>query len=158
MIKSNCLSTSPAPYHLLVRWSWSPSRVSVFPWVFLRINQDDTWKSLFLGGIFFYWSSICQHIAYHPVLILSSAPLSACHLVTPSPCPPPLPLPLVRFPELGVSHGLSSSLIFNTHFQESDFLDRTHEGGFSSICRGLWDVIYLSELVLSKESWSFIPL
>ena len=46
------------------------------------------------------------------MLIPSSAPLSARHPVTPTPRPPPLPLPLVRFPELGVSHVLSPSLIF----------------------------------------------
>ena len=36
------------------------------------------------------------------MLIPSSAPLSARHPVTPTPCPPPLPPSLVRFPELGV--------------------------------------------------------
>ena len=50
------------------------------------------------------------------MLIPSSAPLSARHPVTPTPRPPPLPLPLVHFPELGVSHVLSPSLIFPTHF------------------------------------------
>ena len=65
---------------------------------------------------FIYWSSICQHTAYYPVLSPSSAPLSARHPVTPIPRPPPLPLSLVRFPELGVSHGLSPSLRFPTHF------------------------------------------
>ena len=34
----------------------------------------------------------------------------------PIPQPAPLPLPFVCFPELGVSHGLSPSLIFPTHF------------------------------------------
>ena len=53
--------------------------------------------------LFFYWSSICQHLAYHPVLIPSSVPLSSCHPVTPTSRPPPLPLLLVRFPELGRS-------------------------------------------------------
>ena len=46
---------------------------------------------------------------YHPVVIPSGAPLSACHPVTPSSHPPPLPLPLVHFPELRVSHVLSPS-------------------------------------------------
>ena len=46
------------------------------------------------------------------MLIPSSALLSACHPVTPSPHLPPLPHPFVCFPELGVSHGLSPSLIF----------------------------------------------
>ena len=42
------------------------------------------------------------------MLIPPSAPLSARHPVTPTPCPPPFPLPLVRFPELG-------SQLFLTH-------------------------------------------
>ena len=50
------------------------------------------------------------------MLIPPSAPLSARHPVTPSSCLPPLPLPLVCFPEVGVSHALSPSLIFPTHF------------------------------------------
>ena len=50
-----------------------------------------------------------------PELISSSALLSARHPVTPN-NPPPFPLPLVNFPELGVSHVLSPSLIFPTHF------------------------------------------
>ena len=65
--------------------------------------------------LFFYWSSICQHLAKHPMHIPSSAPLSTHHPVTP-PRPPPLPPPLVHFPELGVSHVLSPFLIFPTHF------------------------------------------
>ena len=52
---------------------------------------------IYLFCIFLNWSSIWQHIAYHPVLIPSSAPISAHHPVTPSPCPPSLPLPLVCF-------------------------------------------------------------
>ena len=36
------------------------------------------------------------------MLIPSSAPLSALHPFTLTPCPPPLPPPLVCFPELGV--------------------------------------------------------
>ena len=65
---------------------------------------------------FFYWCSICQHIESHPVLIPSSASLSAGHSVTSTPCPPSfLPL-LVCFLELGVSHVLSPFLIFPTHF------------------------------------------
>ena len=50
------------------------------------------------------------------MFILSSAPLSAHHPVTPTPCPPPFLPPLVHFPELGVSHVLSPFLIFPTHF------------------------------------------
>ena len=46
----------------------------------------------------------------------SSALLSAHHSVTPTLYPPPLPQPFVCFPELGVSHGLSPSLIFPTQF------------------------------------------
>ena len=49
----------------------------------------------------------------HPVKCPSQC-LSPSHPILP---PPPLPLPLVHFPELGVSHVLSSSLIFPTHFQ-----------------------------------------
>ena len=64
----------------------------------------------------FYWCSICQHTELHPVLIPSSAPLSARHRLTPTPRPPPLPPPLVRFPELGVFQVLSPFLIFPTYF------------------------------------------
>ena len=50
------------------------------------------------------------------MLILPSAPLSAHHPVTPTTRTLPLPLPLVHFPELRVSHVLSSSLIFSLIF------------------------------------------
>ena len=43
-------------------------------------------------------------------------PSSACHPVIPFPCPHPFLPPLVRFPELGVSHVLLTSLIFPPHF------------------------------------------
>ena len=48
------------------------------------------------------------------MLIPSSAPLSVRHPVTPS--LHPLPLPLVHFPELEISHVLSSIWICVTHF------------------------------------------
>ena len=54
----------------------------------------------------------------HPV----KCPLSAHHPVTPTPCPPPFPAPLVHFPELVVSHVLSPSLIFPTHFSPFPFI------------------------------------
>ena len=41
---------------------------------------------------------------------------------SPHPRPPLFPLPLVRFPELGVSHVLSPSLIFPTHFFPFSFI------------------------------------
>ena len=86
-----------------------------------RVSQYSL--EVFLFFIFyFFWSSICQHIAYHPVLIPSSALLSACHPVTPIPHPPPFPLPFVRFPELGVSHVLSPSLIFSLIFFPFPFI------------------------------------
>ena len=74
--------------------------------------------------LFIYWSSICQHI--HPVLIPTSAPLSAYHPITPIPHPPPFPLPLVHIPELGVSHVLSSSLIFSLIFSPFPLLPFTN--------------------------------
>ena len=55
------------------------------------------------------------------MLIPSRAPFSACYPVTPSPCPPPLPLPLVHFPELGVSHVLSPSLMLKDFSDEIPF-------------------------------------
>ena len=53
--------------------------------------------------------------------ITPSAHPTKCPLQCPSPShptprPPPLPLPLVHFPELGVSHVLSPSLIFSLIF------------------------------------------
>lgn len=55
-------------------------------------------------------------------MLIPSVPLSAHHPVTPIPCPPPFPLPLVRFPELGVSHALSPSLIFSLIFSPFPFI------------------------------------
>ena len=48
--------------------------------------------------------------------ITPSAHPVKCPPQCPSPRPPPMPPPLVRFPELGVSHVVSPSLIFPTHF------------------------------------------
>ena len=78
----------------------------------------------------FYWSSIYQHIAYHPVFTPSSAPLGAHHPVTPTPCPPPFPLSIVRFPELGVSHVLSSSLIFHIYCLPTYFFPNIYQVKF----------------------------
>ena len=64
----------------------------------LAISPSTVSAILFFN--FFNWSSICQHRAYHPVLIQSSALLGAHHPFTPTPCPPPLPLPLVCLPFL----------------------------------------------------------
>ena len=52
----------------------------------------------------------------HPVKCPPQCP------VTPTACPPPLPLPLVGFPELGVSHVLSPSLIFSLIFSPFPFI------------------------------------
>lgn len=53
---------------------------------------------LFLFALNFFFIGV-RYANITPVLIPSSAPLSARHPVTPSPCPPPLPLPLVCFPQ-----------------------------------------------------------
>ena len=61
--------------------------------------------------------SILSYISGIIVLIPSSALLSVHHPVSyPNPRLLPFPPPLVLFPDTGVSHALSPSLIFPTHF------------------------------------------
>ena len=55
------------------------------------------------------------------MLIPSSAPLSAHHPVTPTPCSPPLPLPLVYFPIRCFSCFVTLTDIF-THFLSFPFI------------------------------------
>ena len=89
--------------------------------------------ALSLTPLFFLLDLDLPTYSINPVLILSSAPFSARHPVTPSPRPPPLPLPLVRFPDLGVSHGLSPSLIFNTSLMPAAVSTQRQQ----TLCRGM---------------------
>ena len=104
-----------------------PSERSWYSWPWEKAKEEKDYVVFLFFSFFYiyiYFLLVFNLPTYritpsvHPI----SAPLSACHPVTPTPRPPPLPPPLVRFPELGDFHVLSPFLIFPTDFSPFPFI------------------------------------
>ena len=104
----------PCWERMLIYFLPCSNQKDVYPTLKAKEKLTYGWKWGFVLLYFFfifYLNSICQPTVSYPVLIASCALLSAHHTVTPVPHPLPLLQPFVCSPELGVSLGLSSSLV-----------------------------------------------
>ena len=103
-------------------------------------SENINWPYYYFYFLKKYLNPICQHLVEHLVFISSCALFNVHHPFTPFSHLPPLLQPFVYFPELRVSHGLSSSLIFS--YSVSPFSYQPYY--FVNCCLNAWLFSYVS--------------